>query len=107
MTLSLKLKKLREKNGLSLQQVADAVGISKAHVWELERGSSTNPGVELLGKISAFFKVPVTYLMDDSIEPTEASALQFFREFEGKLSEGDWETLRTVAGALKKEKKNE
>jgi transcriptional regulator with XRE-family HTH domain len=107
MTFALKLKKLREKNGLSLQQVADAVGISKAHVWELEKGSSSNPGVELLNKISAFFKVPVAYLLDDNIEPTEASALQFFREFEGKLSERDWETLRTVAGALKPEKKDE
>ena len=52
MPLSTKLKELRARNRESLQQVADAVGVSKAHIWELERGSSNNPGLELLRKLA-------------------------------------------------------
>ena len=43
MQISERLFSLRQKSGQSLQQVADAIGVSKAHVWELEKGRSTNP----------------------------------------------------------------
>lgn len=101
MSLAAKLKELRQKKGQSLQQVADGVGVSKAHIWELEKGTSTNPGMELLTKLANHFMVTVAFLSDDSAEPKEAAALQFFREFDGKLSEKDWDTLRTVAERLK------
>lgn len=101
MSLANKLKELRLKKGQSLQQVADGVGVSKAHIWELERGTSTNPGLELIKKLAAHFNVTVAFLTDDDAEP-QAAALQFFREFEGKLSDKAWEALRSVAGALEK-----
>src|SRR3546814_2355054 len=101
MSLAAKLRQLRQRKGQSLQQVADAVGVSKAHVWELEKGTSTNPGMELLAKFANHFKVTVAFLSDDATAPEEAAALQFFREFDGKLSEKDWDTLRTVAERLK------
>ena len=90
----------QNKGGEVVQQVADGIGVSKAHVWELERGTSTNPGLELLRKLSEYFKVSVAYLADDTIPPEDAAPLQFFREFEN-LSDRDWETLRTVAERLK------
>ena len=102
MSLANKLKELRLKKGQSLQQVADGVGVSKAHIWELERGSSTNPGLELLRKLAAHFSVTVAFLTDDEGEPQQAAALQFFREFEGKLSDKAWDALRSVAEALEK-----
>ena len=104
MSLASKLKKLREKSRQSLQQVADGVGISKVHVWELEKGTSANPSMEIIKGLAAHFGVPVAYFSDDSIEPEEAAALNFFREFDGKLSEKDWEALRGVAEALKAKK---
>lgn len=104
MSLAAKLKALRQKKGQSLQQVGEAVGVSKAHVWELERGTSSNPGTELLTRLAEHFKVTVAFLLDESTEPQEASALQFFREFEGKLTERDWNTLRTVAESLAEKK---
>lgn len=100
MALAEKIKFLRTKAGKSLQQVADGIGVSKAHVWELERGSSTNPGLEILRKLSEYFKVSVAYLADDTIPPEDSAPLQFFREFEN-LTDKDWETLRTVAERLK------
>jgi len=101
MSLASKLKELRMKAGESLQQVADGVGVSKAHIWDLERGESANPSLELLKNIAAHFKVTVAYLADETAAPRDAAPLQFFREFEGKLTAKDWDTLRTVAGRLK------
>lgn len=101
MSLAIKIKRLRERSGQSLQQVADGVGISKVHVWELEKGSSKNPSLDLLKNLAAHFKVPIGFFNDDSIEPEAGAALNFFREFEGKLSEKDWDTLKSVAQALK------
>jgi transcriptional regulator with XRE-family HTH domain len=101
MSIGDKIKNLRAKKRESLQQVADAVGVSKAHIWDLERGASANPGLELLKKIANHFQVTVAYLADDVKVPEDATTLQFFREFEGKLSDKAWETLRSVAEHLK------
>lgn len=101
MSLGTKLKKLRTDKGKSLQQVADAVGVSKAHIWEMERGTSSNPGLDLLRKLAEHFKVTVAFLADDSLADEEATSLQFFREYEGRLSDKAWHTLRTVADNLK------
>lgn len=101
MSLASKLKELRAKNGESLQKVADSVGVSKAHIWDMERGESANPSLELLKKIAGHFNVTVAYLADDKATPKDAKPLQFFREFDGKLTDKDWDTLRTVADRLK------
>jgi transcriptional regulator with XRE-family HTH domain len=101
MSIGPKIKTLRARNNESLQQVADGVGVSKAHIWDLERGMSANPGLELLKKLAAHFGVTVAFLADDTAIPEDAAPLQFFREFEGKLSDKDWETLRAVAERLK------
>ncbi|HWQ86884.1 helix-turn-helix domain-containing protein [Brevundimonas sp.] len=102
MSLASKLKDLRIKSGESLQQVADGIGVSKAHIWQLERGDSTNPSLDLLRGLADHFKVTVAFLSDDTKTPDEAAALQFFREFEGKLDDKAWEAVRNVAEALKK-----
>ncbi|MEO1104368.1 MAG: helix-turn-helix domain-containing protein, partial [Pseudomonadota bacterium] len=43
MTLARRVNELRTAKGESLQQTADAVGVSKAHIWQLERGKADNP----------------------------------------------------------------
>jgi transcriptional regulator with XRE-family HTH domain len=100
-SLATKLKALRSAKGQSLQQVADGVGVSKAHIWELERGNSGNPGLELLRSLASHFNVTIAYLTDDAATPAEGQPLAFFRDFEGKLSEQDWAVLRSVADRLK------
>lgn len=46
-TLSMRQMIVTERNRLklSLQDVADRAGISKAHMWEIEQGRSVNPSV--------------------------------------------------------------
>lgn len=36
---------VRRERGLSLQEVADRAGLSKSHVWDLEKGRSRNPTI--------------------------------------------------------------
>lgn len=47
------IKRLRTERGMSLQQLANAAGLSKAHVWDLERSASDNPSVEALAGLGA------------------------------------------------------
>lgn len=69
MELGERLNSLRRKSGQSLQKVADAVGISKAHIWELEKGRSKNPSFDLVQKLAAHFGVEVSVLTGEAEEP--------------------------------------
>lgn len=40
------IRKRREEMGLSLQNVADEAGITKAHLWDLEKDRQQNPTVK-------------------------------------------------------------
>lgn len=101
MSLALKLKDLRTRARQSLQQVADGVGVSKAHIWELETGKSRNPGIELVRKLAEHFSVTIAFLTgDEGQQDQDPAALQFFRDFDG-LSDRDWDALRSVAERLK------
>lgn len=60
---------LRQKSGESLQAVADKVGVSKAHVWELEKGRSRNPSFDLVRKLATHYGVSVDVLTGDAAEP--------------------------------------
>ena len=63
MALGAKLTTLRLKKGVSLQEAADAVGVSKAHIWELEKGRSKNPSAELIKRLADYFGQDVEFLV--------------------------------------------
>ena len=56
MSLGARLTRLRLDKGESLQQVADAVGVSKAHIWELEKGRTDNPSMALVTRLADLFR---------------------------------------------------
>ena len=62
---------LRQKTGESLQVVADQVGLSKAHVWELEKGHSKNPSFELVRKLASHYGVSIDVLTGESDVPSQ------------------------------------
>lgn len=70
--LANRLRRLRLKKGDSLQQVADAVGVSKAHIWELEKARTDNPSMQLLTKLANHFRVKVAYLVGEDVEAGDA-----------------------------------
>ncbi|HEX8233333.1 MAG TPA: helix-turn-helix transcriptional regulator [Caulobacteraceae bacterium] len=100
MAIADKLRRLRLDRGESRQEVARRVGVSRSHLWELENGTSTNPGLELLRSFAEHFNVPVAYLADDATPEEVSASLHFFRGFEGQLTENDWAMLRAVAKRL-------
>lgn len=61
-----RLRDLRRVRGESLQQTADAVGASKAHISDLERGAARNPGLELVRALAAHFGVTVSDILDET-----------------------------------------
>src|SRR5690242_14616525 len=79
MAFSAQLKKLRLKKGESLQELADAVALSKAHVWELETGKSSNPTKEVLERFSDHYKVSVAELIGETDASEDGDLAIMFR----------------------------
>lgn len=53
----------REARRMTLQELADASGFTKSHVWELERGSSRNPTVRAVWSLAEALGVSPAYLL--------------------------------------------
>lgn len=105
MSLGAKLAELRLRKGESLQTVATAVGVSKTHVWQLEKGNSENPSIELLKKLAEHYAVPVTFLAGEATDTTldDVEAQQFFRDFKS-LSEAERDVLKQTLQVFKSKK---
>lgn len=82
MSLGRRINELRLKAGESLQDVATAVGVSKAHIWELEKGRTDNPSMGLVTRLADHFKVSLGYLVDEDLEAPDADddLVRMFRQ---------------------------
>jgi len=82
MGLGSRVKKLREGKEESLQQTADAVGTSKAHVWQIERGKADNPAIGVLTRLADHFGVSVGHLVGEELNDpdTDAELAGMFRQ---------------------------
>jgi transcriptional regulator with XRE-family HTH domain len=100
MSLGSKLKALRIERNESLQDVADAVKASKAHIWDIERGASRNPTMDLLDKLATHFGVSVGLLVGEE-PPTEMhnELVALYRDLKN-LSGSDRDTIRDLAKRL-------
>jgi len=100
MSLGSELKRLRIKNNESLQDVATAVKASKAHIWDIERGASKNPSMDLLGRLATHFGVSVSSLVGE--EPPKKmhnELVALYRDLKD-LSESDRKMIRDLAKSL-------
>ena len=101
-----RLKQLRIRKGESLQNLADAVDASKAHIWELETGKSGNPSIELLLRLAQHFGVSIAYFVgEDPDAPDEEEQLvAMFRELKN-LDPDDREMLNALMRQMRERKK--
>ena len=85
--------------------MADAVGVSKTHIWQMEKGKSENPSAELLRKLADYFSVSVEFLVgtSDAVSLDDAQAQQFFRDFKS-LSETERQVLMQTLDVFKNKK---
>lgn len=106
MSFGRRLNELRLRKRMSLQEVADAVGMSKAHVWNLEKGLSDNPSIESVVKLADLFRVRVADLVGENpaADSEEPEVVAMFRDLKG-LEPRDRETIRVLMEQLKRTKK--
>lgn len=105
MEIEERLFSLRQKSGDTLQQVADAVGVSKAHVWELEKGRSKNPSFELVRKLAEHYGVSIDVLTGDTTEPAprDMQIERIHRSLEA-LSERDRGIVEQMVASMARKK---
>lgn len=65
---NIRLRELRNSKGLSQQQLADIVGMSKSSINMYERGDR-EPGLELLEAFADYFNVDMDYLVGKTNNP--------------------------------------
>lgn len=107
MSMGAKIKHKRMKMGLSLQQVADEVGASKAHIYELELNKVKNPSVETLKKLAKLFGMPLAFLLEED-EDLEFQVM--FRDLQKDLADldpKDQEAVTLMVQALKARKERD
>ena len=101
-----RMKAERLRKGASLQQVADAVGVSKAHIWELEKDRTDNPSIGLVTRLADYFGVRVAYLAGEDIEANDADPeLQRMFRQASDLDPRDRESLDALLQSFLERKK--
>ncbi|EFO30153.1 toxin-antitoxin system, antitoxin component, Xre family [Roseibium sp. TrichSKD4] len=61
-----RIKSYREKSGMTLEQLAERTGSSKAYMWSLENKASPKPTVQLAIKLARAFGVTVEQLFAET-----------------------------------------
>lgn len=103
MSLAERLRGLRANKKASLQAVADAIGVSKPHVWELEKGKTKNPSLALVKQLADYYNVTLDYLAGLGLQQEESSRYNaLFRKIDpANKSDDDLEVIeRAIDMAL-------
>ena|SRR5579872_4751732 len=104
MSLASKIKELRLKKKKSLQDVADEVGASKAHIWDLETAKSKNPSIDLLTKLAKCFGVSVAELIGENpAKDADPQVVAMYRELK-ELSASDRQAIQSLMDHLRSKK---
>lgn len=102
MSFASRLKEKRMRSGESLQVLADTIGVSKAHLWDLEMGNSKNPSADLLVKLSDHFKVSISWWFGEEIgEDNDLRVM--FRQLQ-ELDPADRELIQAIIEKRKSQK---
>jgi transcriptional regulator with XRE-family HTH domain len=62
-SISQRLKQLRDKKGLSVAELSAAAGVSKPYIWQIESGRRQNPSADKLQKLAAALGTTVADLI--------------------------------------------
>ena len=102
MALASRLKELRVQKRKSLQDLADQVGASKAHIWDLETGRAKNPTIELLTKLADALGTSISDLVGENPhgDQEQPEVLAMYRDLK-TLSDSDRETIKIMMERLK------
>lgn len=79
MELSNKIVRLRRRYGLSQDELANRIGVSRQAVFKWESGSNM-PDMDKIKKIVKLFNVSFDFLLDDNIEFEDLKQIPLNRE---------------------------
>jgi len=65
------LKQWKDETGVTLKEIADAVGMSESGMSRYVNGHVAKPNIETLAAIAAFFERPLTDLLTTTEKPEE------------------------------------
>ena len=100
MKFGVRIKDLRTRKGLTLDQLAQETGSSKSYIWELENKNPPRPSAEKLSAIASALGVTVDYLIgSDKQTLSQAEDTAFFRQYRG-LPEETRRQIREMASIL-------
>ena len=101
-----KIRELRKKKGLTLDNLAELTESSKSYIWELENKNPPRPSADKIGKIASVLGVTSEYLLDTSEKsPTpDVEDKAFFRKYQ-KLEPEVKAKIRSIVEVWDKEKK--
>jgi transcriptional regulator with XRE-family HTH domain len=95
--LGAKIKELRKKKGLTLEQLAEKIGSGKSYIWELENRGVKRPSAEKLTLIAKALDVTAEYLINnEQTEPSQDMEREvFFRKF-NSLDKEDQDKIKDI-----------
>ena len=83
-----RIRELRKKKGLTLDQLAAATDSSKSYIWELENKDPPRPSAEKIAKIATVLEVTGDYLMGrEGVDLQGAEDAAFFRKYSQMTTE--------------------
>lgn len=95
-----RIRALRKKKGLTLDQLATATESSKSYIWELENKNPPRPSAEKIARIATALDVTGDYLMGaDDVDLQMAEDKAFFRKYNQMMPDAR-ARLRKLAKAL-------
>lgn len=98
-TFGEKIRELRKKAKLTLDQLAEMTESSKSYIWELENKNPPRPSADKIDKIARALGVTADYLMDQKADLATAEDEAFFRKYR-ELSPEAKEKLRRITDVL-------
>lgn len=96
-----RMKELRQKKGISMEELANALGVSKSRINMWENNGSV-PRSDVLIKIAEYYSVPTDYLLGNnnaSESPNDAKLNALQRNL-GKLNEEELKKAEEVLKAV-------
>jgi XRE family transcriptional regulator of biofilm formation len=73
-SIGTRIKMIRTQKRISLSELAEAAGVAKSYLSNVERGIQSNPSIQFIEKMALTLKVPINALLfgetdDDNLDP--------------------------------------
>lgn len=102
-----RIRELRKKQNMTLEELAQKIGSSKGYIWELENKPDAKPSAEKLQDVAKALKSTIDFLMAvGDVSEEEANDQVFFRQYKD-LGEKKKRKLQTMLELLDDDDEND